>query len=236
MPEQLTQAEAFEAGTSYQFDAKPLTLGPWNSYSFYNDPKHTAFVLSRYKFVAKMLGGSKEVLEVGCGDGFGIPITAQAVEHIVAIDVDDRLIDNNKERLTFLKNVDFIKQSICDKPICPVGAVKNLPTVTKFDAAYAIDVIEHLDADLEEKFMTNIADSLGFYGVCILGTPNITAAPYASPQSEIQHINLKSQKTLHELMEKYFVKVFDFGMNDEIVHTGYGNMCHYLFSMGICPR
>lgn len=221
----LNQAEAFEAGTSYQFESKPLTLGPWNSYSFYNDPKHTCFVLSRYKFVAKMLGGAAEVLEVGCGDGFGIPITAQAVGHVTAIDVDDRLIEGNKERLSWLQNVDFKLQSICDARY-----------IDRYDAAYAIDVIEHLDADLEKSFMENISKSLHEFGVCILGTPNITASQYASPQSEIQHINLKSQKTLHDLMAQYFERVFDFGMNDEVLHTGYGNMCHYIFSMGICPK
>ena len=36
-----------------------------------------AFVLSRYKFLAKMLNDKTNVLEVGCGDGFGAPIIAQ---------------------------------------------------------------------------------------------------------------------------------------------------------------
>ena len=224
----LNQAESFEAGTSYQFESKPLTNGPWTSYSFYNDPKHVGFVLARYKFVAKMLSGTNYVLEIGCGDGIGIPTTAQAVGHITAIDVDDRLIEGNKERLGWLPNVEFKKITMCD------GGLRA-PTGRPFGAAYAIDVIEHLDADLEEKFMTGAVSSLDDRGVLILGTPNLTASQYASPQSEIQHINLKTQQTLHELMAEYFHKVFDFGMNDEVLHTGYGNMCHYLFCMGVTP-
>jgi hypothetical protein len=68
-------------------------------------------------------------------------------------------------------------------------------------------------------------------GVMITGTPNISAAQYASECSAVQHINLKSQKTLRELMERYFENVFIFGMNDEVLHTGYGPMSHYIWSI-----
>jgi hypothetical protein len=35
-----------------------------------------ALVLARYKFVAKMLDGKKNVFEIGLGDSFGLPIGA----------------------------------------------------------------------------------------------------------------------------------------------------------------
>ena len=52
----------------------------------------------------------------------------------------------------------------------------------------------------------------------------------------MQHINLKSSKSLRGLMEKYFENVFMFGMNDEVVHTGYAPMCQYLWAVGAGPR
>ena len=45
--------------THDQFAQEEIKLGPWTSYSLVNDPKHMAFVLSRYKFCAKMLEGKK---------------------------------------------------------------------------------------------------------------------------------------------------------------------------------
>src|ERR1700761_5085159 len=102
----LAQAEAYKLGTDYQF-IDSVKLGPWTSYSLLNDPKHMGFVLSRYKFCAKMLEGMDRVLEVGCGDGFGTPVIAQAVKSVVAIEPDKRHIKGNSRRLAKIKNVTF---------------------------------------------------------------------------------------------------------------------------------
>lgn len=208
--------------TDYQFATKCLNLGPWTSYSLLNDPKHMCFVLSRYKFCAKLLEGKSQVLEIGGGDGFGLPIMAQSVGHVDCIDWDKRLIADNKKRLAHLKNVRFQFLNIN----------KQVPR-KKYDAVYTVDVIEHLDPELDHSFMKNICKCLKPDGVLIHGTPNITANKYASPQSASQHINLKSHVTLREQMQEYFKNVFMFSMNDEVVHTGYGPMAHYLFGMGV---
>lgn len=217
----LTQQEAYDIATEYQFSSEIISLGPWTSYSLLNDPKHIGFVLSRYKFVAKMLDGKGTVLEIGCGDALGIPVVAQSVESVLGIDVDNRLIEDNRIRLGSIKNIEFQKINICEGiPDC------------QFDAAYSIDVIEHLDSELEKSFMDNTVNCLKDDGVYICGTPNITANQYASERSSIQHINLKSQKDLRALMLQYFENVFMFSMNDELLHTGYAPMSHYLFAVG----
>ena len=46
------------------------SLGLMTSQAWYDDPKRLTFTLSRYKFAAKMLSGSQNVLEVGCADAF----------------------------------------------------------------------------------------------------------------------------------------------------------------------
>ncbi len=55
-------------------------FGLMSGYIWHDDPKRLVFMLSRYKFVSKMLAGKINVLEVGCGDGFGGRIVSQAVE------------------------------------------------------------------------------------------------------------------------------------------------------------
>lgn len=84
--------------------------------------------------------------------------------------------------------------------------------------------------------MRNIVGCLKPDGVLLNGTPNVTAEAYASPQSKVQHINLKSMNSLRSLTEKYFKNVFMFGMNDEVLHTGYGPMCHYIWALGVGVR
>jgi len=221
----LTAEEAYHLGTDYQFKNEELSLGPWTSYSLLHDPKHLVFTLSRYKFCAKMLEGRASVLEVGPGDGIGLPILAQAVSKVYAVDWDQRLIDGNKRRLKDFANIEHITVDLNKQDI-------NV----QVDAAITVDVIEHIEADKEDMFMRRIVRCLHPDGVLITGTPNITASPYASPRSEAQHINLKSMKTLKETTQRYCRNVFMFGMNDEVLHTGYAPMCHYIWSIGVGIR
>ncbi len=226
--EKVNAKELYEKGTSYQFENPEIKLGPWTSYSLMNDPKHMCFVLSRYKFCAKMLegGGQKRnILEVGCGDGFGLPIVADVADKLWAVDWDERLLENIKGRLSHLKNVEYKHIDFNQETSNDLGNI---------DAVYAIDVIEHIAPDNEEIFMKNIIQCITNKeeGIMILGTPNITASQYASERSAVQHCNLKSMKTLRELMGQYFHNVFMFGMNDEVLHTGYDAMCHYIFAVG----
>lgn len=213
--------KAYKEGTEYQFNTRELKLGPWTSYSLINDPKHMCFILSRYKFCAKMLKGKDIIMEIGSGDGFGLPIIAQIARKVYAVDWDKRLLEGNAKRLRHLKNVEYLY----------VDLNKRSPSV-KVDGAFLIDVIEHLDPKTEKMFMDNIVKCLKASGVLLIGTPNITASKYATPRSKVQHINLKSQQTLRELMDRYFENVFMFGMNDDVVHTGYAPMCHYIWAVG----
>ncbi len=217
--------KAYREGTDYQFMTPEFKLGPWTSYSLINDPKHMSFVLARYKFCAKMLEGKKTIMEIGSGDGFGLPMIAQVAEKVYAVDWDKRLLDGNAKRLKHLKNVEYLH----------VDLNKSTPNV-KVDGAFLIDVIEHLEPEREKAFLNNIIKCLKANGILIIGTPNITASEYATSRSKVQHINLKSMNTLRELMERYFENVFMFGMNDEVLHTGYAPMCHYIWAIGVGLR
>lgn len=202
----------------------PATMGPWTSHIWRQDPRHMCFLLSRYKFVAKMLTGKTSVLEVGCGDAVGTPIVLQTVGTVHGIDFEPLVLDNAMER--------YRKEGI-ERASFAVHDVTSGPVAGKFDAAFSLDVIEHVPAQLENTFIDNICASLVPQAVCILGTPNITADQYASPASKEGHINLKSAEALRDLLQRRFHNVFSFSMNDEVVHTGYAAMAHYLFAIGV---
>ena len=221
MRKKLLQKEAYKEGIEFQF-VEPVKLGPIISYSLLHDPIHMAFVLSRYKFISRILTGKNKVLEVGCGDAFGTPIVAQFVKHLTAYEIDPRYVEDNKRRLAQIKNIKYELFNICDQA----------PT-EKFDAIYSVDVIEHLDKKLTKYFVENAVKGLATNGVYMVGTPNINANLYASVQSRIQHINLFSHKRLRVLLERYFENVFMFSMNDEVVHTGFAPMAHYIWGMGV---
>ena len=84
--------------------------------------------------------------------------------------------------------------------------------------------------------MMNTHASLNSSGVIVIGTPNVTAEQYASKHSQTGHVNLKSHKTLRALCQDFFHNVFMFSMNDEVVHTGYHSMAHYLWAVCAHPK
>ena len=119
---------------------------------------------------------------------------------------------------------------------CRVHDLLTGPFPGRFDAAYALDVIEHIGREQEDRFVGNIVQSLDAHGVLILGTPSLQSQAYASPPSKAGHVNCKDAKGLKDLIQRFFHQVFVFSMNDEVVHTGYFPMAHYLFAIGCTPR
>jgi hypothetical protein len=84
--------------------------------------------------------------------------------------------------------------------------------------------------------MQTVVQNLGPHGFAVIGTPNDSASQYASKASQIGHINLYTHDRLSKLINRYFHQSFLFGVNDEVVHTGFYPMCHYLMALGCSPR
>lgn len=186
------------------------------------DFKHLPYSLSRYKFAGKMLEGKKSVIEVGCNAGFKTMMLSQFVEKVVGLDYSESAIKFANENYA-----DEKRSYLC------ADITQMEPFKEKVDAAVSLDVIEHIPQEDENTFIAAIANNLKEDGVCIIGTPNITASAYQSEETKISHINLYSHQRLRDLMGKYFDNVFMFGMNDEVVHTGYPAMSHYIIAMGV---
>jgi 2-polyprenyl-3-methyl-5-hydroxy-6-metoxy-1,4-benzoquinol methylase len=192
-----------------------MSNGVWQ-----DDPRRICFVLARYKFVSKMFSGLRKVLEVGCADAFGTRIVQQEVGELVAIDFDPVFVQDvnsrMEERWTFT---------------CKIHDMLSGPVEGPFDGAYSVDVLEHIEPAVEGEFVGNIARSLTHEGVCLIGSPSIESQTYASKASLEGHVNCKTAPELKVLMQRYFHNVFMFSMNDEVVHTGYHKMAHYIFAL-----
>jgi 2-polyprenyl-3-methyl-5-hydroxy-6-metoxy-1,4-benzoquinol methylase len=225
VPDKSNDSEKLAEYIDDQVGDTRVTLGRHTSDDYINDPKHIAFVASRYKFVAKMLAGKTAALEIGCGDGFGAPFIAQVVDRLYCTDIHGGIIEDDKTRLKFLKNTEFssfdFRKSRFDHDV---------------DAIYMIDVIEHFYPHEEPEILANAIASLSNNGIMLVGTPNKAAEQYASQLSRDAHVNLKTHASLKETFDGYFDNVFIFGMNDEVLHTGYGPMCHFLWALCTGPK
>jgi 2-polyprenyl-3-methyl-5-hydroxy-6-metoxy-1,4-benzoquinol methylase len=206
-------------------EGQDIQLGPYFGHQIRNSPRHLLFTLARYKFAAKMLPFNKKsrVLEIGCSEGIGSLLLAEAGNEVVAVDMDTDAIacanrSINKPNIQY-KNADFLKTHL-----------------GKFDAVVTMDVIEHIEKVDEPQFLRGIVDHLHENGMAIVGTPNDSATQYASKASQIGHVNMFTAERLITTMQEYFHHVFQFGVNDEIVHTGFAPMSHYLIVIGCGPK
>jgi 2-polyprenyl-3-methyl-5-hydroxy-6-metoxy-1,4-benzoquinol methylase len=199
-------------------------LGLMNNQVWHDDPRRLVFTLARYKFVSKLLSGKESVLEVGCGDAFASRIVKQEVKSLTVIDFDPIFIADIEER------------SETQWPIkAAVHDMLQGPYPGKFDGIYTLDVLEHIQPDAENRFLRNVMASLDPAGALIVGMPSLESQAFASPQSKEGHVNCKSGKDLKRFLERYFSNVFLFSMNDEVVHTGFSPMAHYLLAVCASP-
>ena len=198
---------------------REVFLGKHLSYQFYKSPRRILHMMSYYKFASKLIGRGKNVLDIGCGEGLGTWLLAVECGQAKGIDTDSEAVkvgkSNWKDARISFESSDFLK-------------IKQ----KAFDAVVNFDVIEHILPENSARFFKKISECLVHDGIAIIGTPNITSDQYASPVTRKGHVNIYSGERLEEEMKKYFHHVFMFGANDEVVHTGFLPMAHYLIAVG----
>ena len=209
------EKERYLGSLGLQLDS--VRLGANTSTIYQNDPKLLLFTLSRYKFVSKMFAGFENVLEVGCQEGFGAQIICKEVTAYTGVDFYLPHINSAKERNT----APNAKYETLD--------ILNGPMERDFDGVFALDVLEHIVPEKEDLFLQNVCGSLTPHGSVILGMPSLQSQKYASKASKAGHVNCKNGENFRNLLKLYFHNCFLFSMNDEVLHTGFSPMSHYLF-------
>jgi SAM-dependent methyltransferase len=185
------------------------------------DPKRLGFVLSRYKFISKLLEGFSNVLEIGCGDGWPARVVAVSVDQLTLTDFDPLFVEESKFNTADLSNVKSFVADFCNEPI-----------KKKFQGVYLCDVFEHIPKNKENFFIENICQSLDSNGVLIIGIPSLESqALIPENLRDVGHVNCKSGVELKKFLLNYFSVVFLFSMNDELIHTGHTAMANYLFAV-----
>ena len=202
-----------------------FVLGPLASFKMRHDPRYLLFMLARYKTAAKYLRGKKNVLEIGCGDGFALPLLRQEAESVTAIDIEPDFIDDNQKRFADLNGITFRLHNILENPMD-----------NKFDAAVSFDVYSSIPLERADDFFTNIRSSINNDGLFVLGVQNKMATAHSLPQNILDQPNFPTYEELQLKFETYFSNSFILSMNDETVHTGRETMAQYFIAIGIGPK
>jgi len=200
-----------------------VTLGRHVSYWFRNSPRRALHYLSYYKFAARMIGAHKRVLDLGCGEGLGTWILAAECGFARGVDLDENAIAIAQSNWTG-ERAEFLCQDALELVPEPWDAVTNF------------DFVEHILPSHMDEYWSGLTNNLAPEGIAIIGTPNLTSQQYASPVSKLGHVNVYSGERLEEELSRYFTHVFLFAANDEVVHTGFSPMAHYLIAVGVKKR
>mgnify|MGYP001365976244 CR=1 FL=1 len=198
---------------------KLINLGNITSQDFVSDPKRLGITLSRYKFVGKMFEGFESVLEVGAGDGFKSLSLKNSFKFLKLSDIQTKkkkLFDSNYK----FKNIDYLVHNFVK------SSIKQ-----KFDGIFALDVLEHIKRKDEKNFILNLKKSLKPNGSLIIGMPSLQSQKYASKLAKKEHVNCKTKAELRKFLKSYFNNVYMFSMNDEVLHTGFDELSHYIIGL-----
>ena len=183
------------------------------------DPRSLLFRLSRYKAVAKILEGCDSVLEIGCGDGFASPIVRQHVKKLTISDVDPLFVKMARDFTEGNFDIEVVKINWTKE--------RGLEPFASFKAIYCLDVMEHILPDEESIFLESVTKFLEKDGVFVAGIPSIESQAFTTPENALGHVNCKTTTEYTKVLKSFFGTVIVFGMNDEVLHTGFSKMRSY---------
>jgi SAM-dependent methyltransferase len=182
--------------------------------------------LVAYEYLLPLVEG-KSVLDLGCGEGYGVDLLATRAEEAVGVDLAPEALFH--ARRTYSRhNLRFLYMDINH-----LGLEND-----SFDVVCSLQVIEHLHDT--RPFMQEIIRVLKPEGICVLSTPN---KALISPGSEIPinpfHIHEYDYPQFLQFMRGYFsevdiVGIFHAGrlkLHDIITRRNFSQFC-----LGIPPR
>jgi len=201
-------------------------LGSTATQRWRSDSKLLGVTLSRYKFVSKMFAGFESVLEIGSADAWYSRLVFNEVKKLTLSDFDQIWLDDFASQSLYIsERTEYLIHNFVESKLNRV-----------FDGIFAIDVLEHIQPKNEKQFLSNVCSSLLPHGVAIFGMPSLESQVYASAGSKIGHVNCQSGNELKENLMGYFNNVFIFSMSDEVIHTGFMPMAHYLLALCVSPK
>lgn len=205
-------------------DYKPILFPPLYARLVQDDLSRFLILLSRYKFMCRMISKTDQILEIGSGSGLGAIFLGQYCRKVVGLEVKDEEIAYARS-LNRRKNVVFFQKDFLD-----------FKHQELFDVVINLDVIEHMPEAVGKRLLAKTTKHLKSNGMMILGTPSIYSYPYQGKLSRAAHVKCYDQEELIRMVQRYYGRVIAFSMNDEVIHTGFPKLAWYYFILAFCPK
>ena len=182
------------------------------------EPGIVALHLKRYEFALPWCR-DRDVLDAGCGVGYGSAFLARVARRVVGVDRDEEAIAYARERYR-APNVEFRVGDLLDL---------ELPDAS-FDAVCSFETIEHLsDLDAYLREMRRVLRPGGPY---LVSTPQADRTTEA-PDNPFHHVEL-SRADFEALLRRHFDEVELFGQRR--LQTARHRMAQRLDVLGLRKR
>jgi len=123
------------------------------------EPGIVAIHLKRYEFARQFCAG-RDVLDAGCGVGYGSAYVGETARRVVGVDIDAEAVAYARARYA-APNVEFLE---ADVTALPFGG-------ESFDVACAFEAIEHVSEP--ERLVAELRRVVRADGVCVVSTPRV---------------------------------------------------------------
>ena len=132
----------------------------------------------RYYFASRFAPG-KRILDMACGEGYGSAFLSRHAETVVGIDSDGATIEHARNKYASIPNLHF------EAGRCEENALAD----HSFDMVVAFELLEHLDASDQARFLENVRRLLKPDGLFLVSSPDRDeyAAAHPSPNEFHKH-------------------------------------------------
>ena len=161
----------------------------------------------RYYSVLDVVRG-KRVLDIASGEGYGSFLLAQTADEVYGVDIDETSIAHARQKYGEKEpRIKFIEGNAIQIPL-------DDKTV---DVVVCFETIEHLDANLHERFFQEIKRVLSSDGVLVISTPD--KANYSDRYEFSNEFHLKEfqKREFFDMLAGYFKRVDEYVQGFEIV-------------------
>lgn len=170
--------------------------------------------LQRYYSIEDMVK-NKVVIDAACGEGYGSSILAEVAEKVYGFDISKEAIDNAKSRYE-KDNLFFINSCIEDLKL----------EGNSVDVVVSFETIEHVDEEVQKKFISEIKRVLKEDGILIISTPDKHIYSDLRNYKNQFHVKEFYRDEFNKFLSTYFkyIKIYNQGFqvvsmlnsNDEI--------------------
>ncbi|WP_313801740.1 glycosyltransferase [Cytobacillus sp.] len=162
--------------------------------------------IQRYYSVTDLVKG-KTVLDAACGEGYGSNTLAQYAHFVYGIDIDEETIEHARKKYN-TENIRFFNSSIDRLPF----------EDNSIDVVISFETIEHVNEELQNKFLFEIKRVLKKDGLLIMSTPNKKIYSDYRKYSNPFHMKEFYIEEFRKFLESQFEHVELFFQYKEIVY------------------